>query len=80
VKIYEKHPTVDAYRFGPSFTPYVIVAKDKRFTDAELAAEVWHCITNYFTLEPSHEAREEASRSRTLERFATLPHFDGDLS
>jgi len=48
----------------------------KRLTDAELAAEVWHCITNYYTLEPSPEAREEASRSRTIERFATLPHHD----
>jgi hypothetical protein len=77
VKIYEKHPTVDAYRFGPSFTPYAIVAKDKRFTDAELAAEYWKAKESVTFV---HATRGTPIRTRRmlaiLERFATLPHFD----
>lgn len=74
--IYEKHPTLDAYRYGPSYTPYAIVAVEKRFSDGELAAEVWHSIVRFNTLLPSREAAEEARRNGVIERFATLPHFD----
>lgn len=52
------------------------MAKAKRFTGAELAAEVWHSVANYFTLGPGAEAVTEASRNKTIERFATLPHYD----
>lgn len=50
-----------------------------RFTEAELAAEVWHSITNYFVLEPGFEAVTEAVRNKTIERFATLPHYDEEI-
>ena len=52
------------------------IAKNKRFTAAELAAELWHSIASYYALVPSPEAVMEASRNRTIERFATLPHYD----
>ena len=39
--IYEKHPTADAYRVGGFYSPYALVSTDKRFSDAELAAEFW---------------------------------------
>ena len=83
MKIFEKHPTLDAYRFGPSFTPYAIVAVDKRFTDAELAAE-WHrtasvefaAMGNPSGYKPGAQQRAAIQRE-TIERFATLDHFDG---
>ncbi|MDF9748666.1 hypothetical protein [Arthrobacter sp. ES3-54] len=77
LQIFEKHPGngQPVYRVGGSFTPYAIVAVDKRFTDAELAAEWW----------ASHgEANQTMtgnptllfSRRATILRFATFPHFD----
>ena len=39
--IYEKHPTADAYRVGGFYSPYALVATEKRFTEAELAAELF---------------------------------------
>lgn len=59
LQVFEKHPAADAYRIGGAFTPYAIVAKDKRFTDAELAAEVFSAIF--------HEAECEV-RGRKIER------------
>jgi hypothetical protein len=62
MRVYEKHPTSDAYRFGPSYTPYAIVAVDKRFTGPELAAEYWQASSNY--------------HANTFHRFAALPSYD----
>ena len=39
--IYEKHPEADAYRVGGFYSPYALVAAEKRFTDSELAAELF---------------------------------------
>ena len=39
--VYEKHPTADAYRVGGFYSPYALVATEKRFTEAELAAELF---------------------------------------
>jgi len=86
MKILEKHPTLDAYRFGPSFTPYSIVAVDKRFTDAELAAE-WHYQDNrcgqvcegYGVAHDGSSMgaeEDEIEKLRLVYRFATLPHYD----
>lgn len=85
-QIFEKHPDVDAYRFGPSFTPYAIVVKEKRLTDAELAAE-YQRICHEFDiakcgLEYDHwpgmawDADDIGDRHDILYRFATLPHHD----
>jgi hypothetical protein len=53
-----------------------IWAHDKRFTDAELAAEVWHSIVAFHGLTPSSYAVEEARRNGIVERFATTPSYD----
>lgn len=90
MNIYEKHPTADAYRVGGSLTPYAIVATEKRFTDAELAAE-FECARADHALASSHPSgtywtplgvTEDATaemameRAATFLRFATRPHFD----
>lgn len=73
--IYEKHPTLDAYRYGASFTPYAIVAVNKRFTEAELAAEYWAAHGEANATMTSNP-RLLFSRRQTVRRFCTLPHFD----
>jgi hypothetical protein len=62
--IYEKHPTADAYRVGGFYSPYALVSQDKRFTDAELAAE--------------YHSTDLEQEQATILRFATLPHYDKD--
>jgi hypothetical protein len=66
LRIYEKHPDTDAYRFGPSFTPHVIVTREKRFTAPELLAQYW------FT----QAMGGNQVFAKALWRFATAPHFD----
>jgi len=80
--IYEKHPTADAYRVGGFYSPYALVATEKRFSDAELAAE-WHraastefaAMGNPSGYKPGAQQRAAIQRE-TLYRFATLHHFD----
>ena len=62
---FEKHPEADAYRVGGFYSPYCLVSTNKRFSDAELAAEWWAACLDY-----------DDSRAATLRRFAALPHFD----
>jgi len=66
LRVFEKHPATDAYRFGPSFTPYAIVATEKRFTAAELLAQYW------FARAMGHHPLQQDK----LYHFATLPHFE----
>ena len=82
--IYPKHPTADAYRVGGFYSPYCLVATDKRFTDAELAAEYWECQydsetargwANDYAIIRRYDAKLE-----TMQRFATLPHFEEEPS
>jgi hypothetical protein len=86
LRVFEKHPEAEAYHVGGSFTPYAIVAVDKRLSDGELAAE-WHKQDNHcgqklegyavaHNGEPLGTEEEEIDRLRTFHRFATLPHFD----
>jgi hypothetical protein len=79
MNIYEKHTTADAYRFGPSYTPYAIVAVDKRFSDAELAAEAHSadadCAHAWVEGDWGFEMQDQYE---TILRFATHPHFDED--
>jgi len=79
--IYEKHPEADAYRVGGFYSPYCLVSRDKRFSDAELAAE-WHAnevwawrMTAYRPefYDVDRMAQLEC-RSDILRRFATRPH------
>jgi len=86
LQIFEKHPHMDAYRVGGFYSPYALVATEKRFTEAELAAEYWSL--NYFLAgaqfnevssgTPYSETFWERNyeQSNALYRFATLPHFD----
>jgi len=76
--IYEKHPTADAYRVGGFYSPYALVSADKRFTDAELAAEYWASDRMYEQEKwTDSSARVEVDRQTyILYRFAFFPHFD----
>ena len=87
--IFEKHPTADAYRVGGFYSPYALVATEKRFSDAELAADYWFDNSIYVSeaanLLSCHERymkaalasfKEAERRCTILHRFAALPHFD----
>jgi hypothetical protein len=89
VRVYEKHPTADAYRVGRAYVPYAIVAVDKRFTEAELAATYWfeyslyvsecanilHCQERH--MPAAVDSFKDAERKcKILHRFATLPSYD----
>lgn len=88
--IFPKHPTADAYYVGGSYTPYAIVGRNKRFTDAELAAEYWRSredrayIVEGITWEamcdewPTREA-DALSREYILDQFASRPHYDKNM-
>jgi len=69
---FEKLPNMDAYRVGGHFAPYAVLAKDVRFTDAELAAEYWAAALDADLMAPSRLVAITA----TMHRFATHPHFD----
>ena len=66
LRIFEKHPEADAYRFGPSFTPHAIVATEKRFTPPELLAQYWF----------NQAMGGNQIFAAQLWRAAVLPHFD----
>lgn len=80
LRIYPKHPVADAYKVGGAFEPYAIVGVDKRFTDAELAAEYWECrydseVSSSWASDYSIIKRSE-ERLEIMGRFARLPHYD----
>jgi len=81
LQVFEKHPTADAYRVGGFYSPYALVATEKRFSDAELAAEyhaneveAWRMTSRrpeFYNVDVADRLeRQEA----TLRRFATRPH------
>jgi hypothetical protein len=72
MRVYEKHPTLDAYRVGGAYVPYAIVAKDKRFTEAEIAAEYWAAALDADLMAPA----ELVAIVAAVQRFAELPNFD----
>jgi len=83
--IYEKHPTADAYRVGGAFVPYALVATEKRFSDAELAAEMWKANGTSSIRAYQRDSRGNIIDKRgtgweyekdVMARFARLPHFD----
>ena len=47
MEIYRKHPDADAYSLdgGTVYTPYAYLAREKRFTTAELLAQYWFACT-----------------------------------
>lgn len=86
LQIFPKHPDADAYYVNGSYTPWAVVGRDKRFTDAELAAEYHHMgrvrgtayIHRAMLNEPERSkfAEELRLEHETISRFARLPHFD----
>ena len=88
--IYPKHPTADAYRVGGFYSPYCLVATDKRFTDAELAAEfhfarldsrVRGARQQYSPSDVNwHHYLKGLDQEAAFERFATRDHFDEEPS
>jgi hypothetical protein len=70
--LHVKHPAADAYALngGTVYTPYAYLAREKRFTTAELFAQYW------FACAMGHHPTQAA----TLYRFACLPHFDQETS
>jgi hypothetical protein len=65
--ILEKHPEADdVYYIDGAWAPACITARDKRFTEAELAAAHWK----------ARALGWPVLRADTLHRFATLPHYD----
>lgn len=60
------------------------MARAKRFTDAELAAEYWKAATIDTTYwgaddEGSPDGARAVEQTITLRRFATLPHYDEEI-
>ena len=86
--IYEKHPTADAYRIGGFYSPYALVATDKRFADAELAAEFEAARCDYLIQQTTGsywappgetwptDPVSVGRRTATLLHFASRPHYD----
>jgi hypothetical protein len=84
---FEKLPDMDAYRVNGQYAPYALNARDVRFTDAELAAEVlgselacWVRRTRcdiYRGEDHLWDHYEKAVHEAwVLNRFAIHPHFD----
>lgn len=84
LELFVKHPDMDAYRVGGAYQPYAVVAVDKRFSDAELAAEAHAFILTdhkypadpdeYGDEEWESHSREYQEAEKTIWRFARLPH------
>lgn len=71
-----KHPDADAYFFRGSYVPYAIIAVDKRFTDAELAAEYWATEAKARSMKLTSRSIALQEQAATLQRFAQHAHFD----
>lgn len=57
----------------------VVATESKRFTDVELAAEHWRAKMSEAIAERHRCMTEEwAEMVATVQRFATLPHYDDD--
>lgn len=74
--IYPKHPHMDAYRVGGFWSPHCLVSSEKRFRDAELAAEYWAAALDADIMAPARLVAITA----TVRRFATHPHHDEEQS
>ena len=69
--IFPRHPSApDTYYINGAWAPAAITAVDKRFTDAELAAEAWQYMAS------NRQGQGLAERYNVLKRFATLDHYD----
>jgi hypothetical protein len=73
LQIFRKHPDADAYYVNGAYVPWAIIGREKRFSDAELAAEYYAA---FFDLAVEFTRYGNAEPSKVLERFATHPHYD----
>jgi len=75
---FEKLPNTDAYRIGGHFAPYAVLTRPVRFSDAELAAEMWMQYAGlfYFIKEGKPQTKGKRERQATINRFAAYAHFD----
>ena len=72
--VFPRHPRIPfVYRVRGSWQPVAVVATEKRFTDAEIAAEYW---ANCFDHLDLYGAAGNHPETRVLERFANTPHYD----
>ena len=76
--VFPRHPSApDTYYINGAWAPACITAVEKRFTDAELAAEVWRQEAQVTSVEAMGGTPiRNIAALKTLERFATLPHHD----
>ena len=74
LQVFESHARIPfVYRVKGSWQPVAVVAKEKRFTDAEMAAEYWASCFDHLDL---YGAAGNHPETRVLERFANTPHYD----
>lgn len=86
---FPKHPTLDAYRVNGHYAPYALLARDVRFSDAELAAEMWLAVDertrdaanimsgrNFENPHAQRAFNRSIEIAKTIHRFGTYPHFD----
>lgn len=91
--IFPRHPSApDTYYIDGAWAPAAITAVDKRFTDAELAAEVWYFDFEDFDrdlrADPDECSEDEWAEyikrrneaEAALNRAARLPHHDEDAA
>ena len=80
LQVFPRHPTApDTYYINGAWAPAAITAVEKRFTDAELAAEFWAASVDAARLMGNARRggkSHAANVGMTLYRFATLPHHD----
>lgn len=75
LRIHEKHPHADAYRVGGFYSPYALVSTEKRFSDAELAAEYWSTAAMYWSAQ-ANDDEFDIGRLKVMQSFATHNHHD----
>ena len=76
IQAFPKHPEADdVYYIDGAWAPAAITAQDKRFSEAELAAEYYAAHGEANALMTGNP-RLLFSRRQTIKRFATLPHYD----
>lgn len=83
---FDKHPTLDAYRVGSHYAPYALLAREVRFSDAELMAEYHQANSRryqrqYNEVSAGDDYTEESwdehfDMQNAFYRFAAHPHFD----
>jgi hypothetical protein len=73
---FPRHPSApDTYYINGAWAPAAVTAVEKRFTDAELAAEYW---ASALAIGHVNDYLRESGMCQTFRRFARLPHHDED--